>query len=67
MSENKFVPLWNFVAVKPHEAKETTEGGLYIPDSAKSTPDYATVVAVGSGCANLMSEGDTVLVVKGAV
>ena len=34
------------IAVDP---VEETVGGLYIPDSAKDKPSYATVIAVGPG------------------
>ena len=62
----EFQTLFSFVAVKPEAAKEVTDGGIYIPDSAKSTPDYATVVSIGESCKHLFKVGDRVLTVKGA-
>jgi chaperonin GroES len=35
--------------VKRIEEKETMQGGLYIPDSAKEKPQEGEVVAVGQG------------------
>jgi chaperonin GroES len=35
--------------VKRIEEKETMQGGLYIPDSAKEKPQEGEVVAVGKG------------------
>ena len=46
----KIKPLGDRVVVKkvePEEAK--TASGLYLPESAKETPEYAEVVAVGPG------------------
>jgi chaperonin GroES len=42
-------PLGDRVVVKPKPADETTESGLYIPDSAKEKPQEGTVVAIGPG------------------
>jgi chaperonin GroES len=37
------------VIVKILEIEETTESGLFLPDTAASIPDQGTVVAVGPG------------------
>jgi len=42
-------PLYDRVVVKRIEDKETMQGGLYIPDSAKEKPQEGEVVAVGQG------------------
>ncbi|MCE1189924.1 MAG: co-chaperone GroES [Ignavibacteria bacterium] len=42
-------PLHDRVVVKPSEAKETTVGGIILPDTAKEKPSEGTVVAVGTG------------------
>jgi len=42
-------PLYDRVVVKRVEDKETMQGGLYIPDSAKEKPQEGEVVAVGQG------------------
>jgi chaperonin GroES len=42
-------PLYDRVVVKRIEQKETLQGGLYIPDSAKEKPQEGEVVAVGKG------------------
>ncbi|MFM7925501.1 MAG: co-chaperone GroES, partial [Planctomycetaceae bacterium] len=35
--------------VKPHEAEETTAGGIVLPDAAREKQQRGTVVAVGPG------------------
>src|SRR6202049_4294408 len=42
-------PLYDRVVVRRIEEKETMQGGLYIPDSAKEKPQEGEVVAVGKG------------------
>src|SRR5919204_4702313 len=42
-------PLHDRIVVKRIEDKETMQGGLYIPDSAKEKPQEGEVVAVGKG------------------
>src|SRR5205807_8689181 len=42
-------PLYDRIVVKRIEQKETMQGGLYIPDSAKEKPQEAEVLAVGKG------------------
>jgi chaperonin GroES len=42
-------PLYDRIVVKRLEDKETMQGGLYIPDSAKEKPQEGEVVAVGKG------------------
>jgi len=42
-------PLYDRVVVKRIEEKETIQGGIIIPDTAKEKPQEAEVVAVGHG------------------
>ena len=42
-------PLYDRIVVKRIEEKETMQGGLYIPDSAKEKPQEGEVLAVGKG------------------
>ncbi len=35
--------------MEPHEAEETTAGGIVLPDNAKEKPQRGTVLAVGPG------------------
>lgn len=42
-------PLHDRIVVKRLEEKETMQGGLYIPDSAKEKPQEGQVMAVGKG------------------
>src|ERR1035438_8558664 len=45
----KIRPLYDRIVVKRIEEKEKTQGGLFIPDSAKEKPQEGEVVAVGKG------------------
>ncbi|MBI3312530.1 MAG: co-chaperone GroES [Candidatus Omnitrophica bacterium] len=42
-------PLGDKVIVEVLGAKDKTQGGLYLPDSAQEKPQEAKVLAVGSG------------------
>ena len=42
-------PLQDWALIEPAEAKETTAGGLFIPDTAKEIPAEGKVLAVGKG------------------
>ncbi len=42
-------PLGDRILVKVLEAKQKTESGIYLPDSAKEKPQEAEVIAVGQG------------------
>ncbi len=52
----KFRPLYDRVLVRRIEGEERTEGGLYIPDTAKKKPIQGEVLAVGQG--KLMDSGE---------
>src|SRR5450755_1280922 len=45
----KIRPLYDRIVVKRVEDKETMQGGLYIPDTAKEKPHEGEVVAIGKG------------------
>ncbi len=45
----KIRPLHDRIVVKRVAEEEKTEGGLYIPDTAKEKPARGVVVAVGEG------------------
>jgi len=42
-------PLHDWVLIEPSEAKETTAGGVFIPDAAHEKPVEGKVLAVGKG------------------
>lgn len=42
-------PLYDRIVVKRIEEKETMQGGIIIPDTAKEKPQEGEVVAVGKG------------------
>ncbi|MCB0645691.1 MAG: co-chaperone GroES [Saprospiraceae bacterium] len=57
-------PINDRVVVKPANADEKTNGGIFLPDTAKEKPQKGTVIAVGPGKeGNKMTvkKGDTVL------
>jgi chaperonin GroES len=45
----KLKPLGDRVVVEREEAKETTAGGIVLPDTAKDKPQKGKVIAVGDG------------------
>ena len=45
----KFQPLGDRVVVEREEAKQTTAGGIVLPDTAKDRPQKGKVVSVGDG------------------
>lgn len=51
-------PLGDRVIVKPAEAEEKTQSGLFIPDTAKEKPQRGEVIAVGEG--KLKDDGNRV-------
>jgi chaperonin GroES len=44
-----FVPLHDRILVRCVEERETTRGGIIIPDTAKDKPQEGEVLAVGKG------------------
>jgi chaperonin GroES len=42
-------PLGARVVIQPLDEESRTEGGLYIPDTAKEKPQTGMVVAIGEG------------------
>ncbi len=48
----KVRPLADKILVKRAEAKEKTEHGIYLPESAKDQPKEGKVIALGSGILN---------------
>jgi chaperonin GroES len=62
-------PLDDRIVLRPHEPKEKTESGIYLPEAAKEKPMTASVVSVGPGKLNdkgertpcSVKEGDDVL------
>ena len=65
-------PLGDRIVIKVIEDTEQTQGGIFIPDSAKEKPQKGEVVAVGEGKVNEKGErepmdvkvGDIVLYAK---
>lgn len=42
-------PLGDHVLVRPLSKEEKTEGGIYLPDTAKEKPQEGEIIAVGQG------------------
>ena len=51
----KIRPLDDRVVVEPLESEEKTEGGIFLPDTAKEKPQKGKIVAVGPG--KLLDDG----------
>ena len=51
-------PLEDRILVRPLEADDKTESGIYLPESAKEKPIRGTVVAMGPG--RLLDNGERV-------
>lgn len=68
----KLKPLGDRLIVKPFAEEETTESGIFLPETAKEKPQKGTVVAAGDGTIAEdgtrrpldVSEGDEVLYSK---
>jgi len=60
----KVRPLGEKVLVKRDEAKDVTDSGIVLPESAKDTPKTGTIQAVGEGKLNEKSGDRTALSVK---
>lgn len=56
MAKINIRPLDDRIVVEPHEAEETTAGGIVLPDNAKEKPQRGTVLAVGPG--KLLESGE---------
>ncbi|MBS0287165.1 MAG: co-chaperone GroES [Proteobacteria bacterium] len=48
-SKIKVIPLLDRVLVKQDDEPQKTEGGIFLPDTAKEAPQWGTVVRVGPG------------------
>ncbi len=52
MNESGLMPVEYKILIKPKEVEEKTEGGIFIPDSAKEKEEFArsegVIVAVGA-------------------
>ena len=51
----KLQPLGDRIVVQREESNEKTDGGIYLPDSAKDKPTRGTVISVGDG--KLLDDG----------
>lgn len=47
-----FNPIENRIVIKPDQAKEKTESGIYLPSASQEKPTFGEVVAVGPGLMN---------------
>ena len=57
----KLKPLKDRIVIKPKEAGEKTEGGIFIPESAKEKTQEGEVVAVWSEKDSPVKVGDLVV------
>lgn len=54
-SSIKLQPLGDRLVVRREDSEDRTEGGIYLPESAKNKPTRGTVVSVGDG--RLLEDG----------
>lgn len=61
------VPVGENVLVSPIQLEEQTSAGIYLPDTARVTPDKGKIVSVGEDvkCADKLTQGVVVLFRKG--
>jgi|694.fasta_scaffold137002_4 chaperonin GroES len=45
-------PIRNFVLVKPFPPDEVSEGGIFVPESARQESNKVHIIAVGNGTKN---------------
>ncbi len=57
----KFRPVGERALVKPEEQEEKTASGIVLPQTAKSKPQIARVITIGSQDNGAVSEGDLVV------
>ena len=58
-------PLEDRIIVKRYESEEKSEGGIFLPDTAKEKPQKGEVVAVGKGKILESGERSTMSLKKG--
>ena len=58
-------PLEDRIVVKRYESEEKSEGGIFLPDTAKEKPQKGKVVAVGEGKILESGERSTMSLKKG--
>jgi len=61
----KLKPLDDRIAVKRLESEETSQGGVFLPDTAKEKPQQGKVIAVGGGKILDSGERTTMTLKKG--
>jgi chaperonin GroES len=59
-------PLHNLILIKPCMADEVTEGGLFIPETARQRSSKAVIVEVSKNKKIKSKVGDTIIHIKGA-
>lgn len=62
------IPVGDNILVEPLQVNEITEGGIYLPDTARVTPDKGKIISVGDTVKSIdvLTEGVTVLFRKGS-
>ncbi len=58
-------PLFDNILLKPLEAEQKTQSGLFVPDTAKEKPQIGLVMAIGPGSINDQGKLVPVAVKKG--
>lgn len=56
MTTMNFSPLADRILVKQDDEPQKSEGGIFLPESAKEAPQFGTVITVGPG--KLLENGE---------
>ena len=64
MAKINIKPLGTRVVVKPEDAEEKTQSGIYLPNGAKEKPQVGEVLAIGSSDEIEVKIGNKVLYQK---
>ena len=64
-TKKKLKPLGNKLVVKKLEAKDQTEGGIYLPSGSQEKPLEGLVIAVGPGSMNDKGERQSMDIKEG--
>jgi len=66
-TKKKLKPLGNKIVVQKLEAKDQTEGGIYLPTGSQEKPLEGTVIAIGPGTLNDKGERQAMDVKEGDI
>ncbi|HAJ95888.1 MAG TPA: co-chaperone GroES [Actinobacteria bacterium] len=57
----KIQPINNYVLIEVTKTEEKTEGGIFIPDTAREKPRDGEVISIATGASDEINIGDRVI------